>query len=712
MDTPLMDEWLTATSTDIVAFAHCEYQASVFDVSEVWHDIFNDLYSQKAPDSIFVISPDVEYRRDNIRRGFEKSGQNEADLMITTYTAWTEHVQTGWSTAGPTFKGYSIVLIDLDPSMTVECAMALLVTTHFVMDTAEDSMTRLITVSCTNVDHAFERLSAHLNLPRPKSFRVQHTSTENSADQQTIYCRTMSELHERFQERIRDREGNHIALVYNSQNAVGALGVDDSWNFLPFEDLFIQHGWESDVSSGICGNWILHFPDGSHPRMGLSGYNHIHMVVRPENIRTSFDLSVGQLTNFAQLLSFEERIEFRSVFRRLQEPPSSATLYVIGEQEEKGEWWLTGPAIRRQDVWNRSLGAFMTLVASLGPRVDAAATVECFVPEGMFTIYETMEYRLKAHGLLKWNSDQQLILGLERHEFVVFRAVLPFVGHDYRLAYFVAQESQTASDALLQTKVQLAAVVNSGGATMFDFDETLASSVDSMQNLIDACIGYSKPLSKQGSMWLALGLWKRLANRTSNFKNIPPDGRLQVPGIGSLTADTSGCIKAHHSWSQMSCVLANCGIQTTQKEYDDETILSESECRDIQSHLFRAYLSQLTACCRGFASNGAVEFRDLSSKRMINGFSNGGGFAMDYSNISNDEPTFGVYHNLERFKNGSIGFGDFTFIPSGLVVDWVWAFRDRMGDPTIGIESMFRVGGGPRRNYDGMKDEVWEPKDW
>ncbi|KLO90194.1 uncharacterized protein FFB20_10394 [Fusarium fujikuroi] len=711
MDTPYLHQWLTDTSTDIIALGHFHYEGSVVDTSEPWREIFESLISHEAPDSLVVISPNVEHRRDTIDRGFEKSGQSVTSFRMFSYAAWTDYVIQRWSaTTGPTLKGYSMVIIDLDPSMTIECAMALLVTTHFVMDTAEDSMTRLFTVSCTDVDHAFERLADHLELTQPMSFHIEDTSDTKSEDEQTIYCKSLSELSERFRERIEGCEGNHIVLVYNSEAAAYAL-LDESWKSIAYERLILVRNAERDVFRGDEERILVSLLDGSRPRLPLSGYRHIHMVVQPMVQRTSFDLSVGQTTRFCQLLSVEERIELRSVFRRLEDRPLSATLYVIGEEEKEDEWWETGPVIRRKDVWNRNLGAFMTLVASLEGRVDTAAAAECFVPEGWMGIYVTMEYRLKAHGILKWNTDERLILGLEVRELAVFRAVLPFVGYDYRLAYFIAQGSQTGSDALLETKIQLAAVVNSGGVAMFDFHVVLPDSIDTMQDLIDACIGYSKPLSNQGSIWLALGLWKRLADHTDNFENAAPDGRIQFPGKLSLTADRLGCIKAQNSLFQMSSALKECGIHTTQKQGGDEAMLSESDCHDIQSHLFRAYLSQLASCCRDISSGGSIDFLDISSKRKVLGLTDLGDDMIDLGNIPNDAPAFGVYHGLRRYNNGGLEFQDFTFIPSRLVNDWVWEFRDRVGDPTYGIENMLRVECGLRRNYDGLRDEVWNPKD-
>jgi hypothetical protein len=128
--------------------------------------------------------------------------------------------------------------------------------------------------------------------------------------------------------------------------------------------------------------------------------------------------------------------------------------------------------------------------------------------------------------------------------------------------------------------------------------------------------------------------------------------------------------------------------------------------------LFKAYLSQLTSCCRGRNNKDALEFLDISSKRTINGLAGAGDYTIDYDKIPDNAPAFGVYHSLLRFDDGELNFKDWTFIPPTIVNDWVWEFRNRVGDPKFGIESMLRTDGGPRRNYDGISDEVWEVSDW
>ncbi|KAH7254262.1 uncharacterized protein BKA55DRAFT_567297 [Fusarium redolens] len=714
MNSLTLSDWVTPNSVDRVDFGHYEYDPNTIHTAEVWRDIFTILSAQKGITSLIVVSSDAGPRQDPIRRGWEMCGQDGDSLVLWTYGLWFTHVKSCWSDPEPTTNDNSTFVIDIDPLMKIDCAIALMAATHFAMDTALHSMTRLLTVSCTDVDQAFVRLSQHHGLAPPKIFRHDGTSWYDTQPgrSETIYCESTSEVAERFNAKIGNLEGKQIVLVFHSVAVANKLNCDD------WACLHIRHppGPKDEIEKVFNGqvkaNAILVLPDRFHSPVPLSGFDHVHVVVQSKVRRSSFDFAVGQTTSFLQVLSIQERSELRSFFHRFGSRPSTATFYVMDEQKKQGkyDWWQQGPLVRRQDVWNRTLGAFMAIVASLGPNVDPVAAVQCFVPEGVFTKYLTMAYRLQTHGILKWNEDERLTMGLEGRELAAFLTVLPFVDHDYRLAYFIAQDSPTGSDDLLQTKVQLAAVINSGGISMFDFETSLGQSADTLQKVVSACTGYSQPLSDQGNMWLALGLWKRFAHHTNSFQNIPPSGALELPGL-YVKAKRSLCFKAFQSWWEISSALATCGIKTAQKRFGDESNLSTSECYEIQSHLFRAYLSQLTSCCRDRSQKDVFEFLDISSKRTINGLLGASVASIDFGRIPDNKPAFGIYHSLIRFE-AEVYFKDWTMIPPRIVTTWVEQFRHRVGMPRLGIESMLRTDGSPRPNYDGIYNEVWKASDW
>ncbi|KAJ4118338.1 hypothetical protein NW760_008332 [Fusarium oxysporum] len=354
----------------------------------------------------------------------------------------------------------------------------------------------------------------------------------------------------------------------------------------------------------------------------------------------------------------------------------------------------------------------MAIVSSFGPKVDAAAIVQCFVPEGLFTVYLTMACRLQTHGILKWNTDERLVMGLEGRELAVFLTVLPFVEYDYRLAYLVAQECETGSDALRQTKIQLVAVINSGGINIFDFDdESLGDDTPSpLHHAVNGCTGYSKPLSDQGNMWLALGLWNQFGRSTCSFTQVNMFSKTPLPGVSGLSASANMalCLKADRTWADISSALATCGVETVRKGFTEESELSADECNEIQKHLFKAYVSQLCSCVK---QNNTIELLDISSKRTINGFLRWSEYAISFDNIPEDKPAFGVYHSLVRDKT-EVNFRDWTMIPGRIVATWANEFRDRVGQPGLEIESMLRTDGSPRQNYDGIKGEAWEAPDW
>ncbi|EWZ00354.1 hypothetical protein FOYG_00236 [Fusarium oxysporum NRRL 32931] len=269
-------------------------------------------------------------------------------------------------------------------------------------------------------------------------------SRENNTpeDFREVYCASTPEVAQRFNERIRNLEGKQIVLVSHPWTISDSLNVDRSWERLimtPNVANEMGH-MEKAFSAEVENNVFFFLPDEFRAPFPLSGYDHIHVVVGSKPFKKGFGFAVGQATTFKRLLSIQERLELRSHFLRLGSRPSFATFYVGGEKKPDAafEWRHSRPMMRRQAVWNHSLGAFTAIVASFGPKVDAATVVQCFVPEGLFTVYLTMAYRLQTHGILKWNTDERLVMGLEGRELAVFLTVLPFVEYDYRLAYIVA----------------------------------------------------------------------------------------------------------------------------------------------------------------------------------------------------------------------------------------------------------------------------------
>ncbi|KAH7178786.1 hypothetical protein DER46DRAFT_656039 [Fusarium sp. MPI-SDFR-AT-0072] len=112
----------------------------------------------------------------------------------------------------------------------------------------------------------------------------------------------------------------------------------------------------------------------------------------------------------------------------------------------------------------------------------------------MKTLYQTKAKRLHTPGIINVEQDGQLAMNLEGQELKVFLTVLPWVVYDYRRAYFVARESETDDDLVLETKIQLSAK---------------PEPADTLQAVIDACTGYSRPLCVKpspGSAIVALEL--------------------------------------------------------------------------------------------------------------------------------------------------------------------------------------------------------------
>ncbi|KAG5791589.1 hypothetical protein H9Q69_009348 [Fusarium xylarioides] len=306
---------------------------------------------------------------------------------------------------------------------------------------------------------------------------------------------------------------------------------------------------------------------------------------------------------------------------------------------------------------------------------------------------------LRTQGIINLEQDGNLTMNLEGQELTAFLSVLPGVSYDYRLAYLIAQESETEDDMVLQVKIQLAAVMTVGGLPLFDFDKSLDNPepADTLEAVIEACTGYSASLGDQGNMWLALGLWNRVGKDSMNFSQVPHYDSVRISGI-SVRANWSSCVHVHELWKAISSALATNCIATVRRELTTETqALSRNGRRAIGTHLFKAYLSQLVV---RNPWPDEFEFLDVSTRRTITGFVTEAGVTLDSeSMLPRFEPVFGIYHHLIRL-DGDVGFMDWTRVCPSIVDDWILNNRDRSGEYESVIETYDKDETLPRPDYD------------
>ncbi|KAF5580052.1 uncharacterized protein FSUBG_13491 [Fusarium subglutinans] len=664
----------------------------------MWLEILAIVLQPEGLQRLVIVHPGTACSTFNFRRVFQPDV--EPGQFLRTYEQWLKVVRDYWSRSDhPSGVDLTTFVFEVHPVMTVPCAMALLATIQTAVETAPGNV-RVLTVSSTDIDRAFVRLVEHYGFESPQLFtHINSASSETEPDDvRTIYCASKAELNRRAIERIGSLQGKQIIIDTHPCYLAKILDLDDSWKHVSMVSSDLQLIWDA-LDGVLDDNVVLHVLPGHYSPLPLSGYDHVHVIAESDPMTYETDTTTSQLTVSLRQWSIQERKEVREHVQRFGTKSLSVAFYVDRPKREDVnlEWWEDGPVLRRQNVWSRSLGAFIASVASLGSKVDAAAVAQCFVPEGMNTLYQTMVKRLHTQGIINLGQDGHLAMNLEGHELTAFFTVLPLVSYDHRLAYLIAQQSEPEDDVALQVKIQLAAVMTVGGLSLFNFDESLGGPepADTLEAVIQACTGYGASLSDQGSMWLALGLWNRVGKDSMNFSQIPESDSITISGT-SVRVKWSSCVTVHELWKSISSALVANGIDTVRRDLTTETqVLSHGDSRGIETHLVKAYLSQLVA-----HYYDGLEFLDVSSRRRINGFVSEAGLTLEFDNVLADYgPAFGIYHHLVRV-DGEVVFKDWTRVSSGAVDNWMEENPDRSGEYDAIIRRRDTDETLPRPNYD------------
>ncbi|KAF5708021.1 hypothetical protein FMUND_10794 [Fusarium mundagurra] len=704
MDSLSLGDWLSPNSAGDTSFAHYKYEPSHLPTYEMWYEILRTLCQPEGSHRLVVVHLGPTFSFDNFLRVFPVLGL-EIPRHQMTYGQFSKLVGDSWSRSEPLSDADRTTFVfEIDPDMGPSCALALLATVHAASETAPGNVTRVLTVSRTEVDRAFVRLVEHYGYESPQIFIHSNIALADTepVEVRTIYCASKSELNRRAIERIGSLQGKQIVIDTHPHYLAKTLDLGDSWKHVSVvsnDFKTLRKVFHAEFEENI----ILYVLPGFCLPFALHGYDHVHVIAESNPMSFETDMATNQLTLSTRQWSIEERQEVRTYVHRFGTKPLSTAFYVDRPRRDDVnlEWWEDGPVLRRQNVWSLNLGAFIAAVTSLGSKVDAAAVVQCFVPEGMNTLYQTMVKRLHTQGIINLGQDGHLAMNLAGQELTMtaFFTVLELVRYDYRLAYLIAQQSETEDDMVLQVKIQLAAVMSIGGLSLFDFDKSLDNPepADTLEAVIEACTGYSASLCDQGNMWLALGLWNRVGKDSMNFSQVPDSDSVPISGI-SVRANWSRCVQVHELWTVISSALATNGVDTVRRELTTETqALSRNGCRAIGTHLFKAYLSQLVV---RNPWPDEVEFLDVSTRRTITGFVSEAGVTLDSeSMLPGFEPVFGIYHHLIRL-DGDVGFLDWTRVCPQIVDDWILNNRDRSGEYESVIETYDKDETMPRPNYD------------
>ncbi|KAM0336310.1 hypothetical protein ACHAPQ_004242 [Fusarium lateritium] len=376
--------------------------------------------------------------------------------------------------------------------------------------------------------------------------------------------------------------------------------------------------------------------------------------------RQAWHRNTRQIIGFNRYASKQQRLQ--QICWLQQESPEKR----FYSRNESFSDFSKGGYHHHQMVEDTHLGGF---IASVYDRefwgIDIFRTLNCFIrcPARL----DQTTRRLKTNGILSKGR-----FGLAGSEADVFRAILPLVEYDYRLALFGCLDS---NPVVRGVKLEAISVLMMGVRDIIQvkdetFLETLLDDDELFQKLIGACMGPSRCLANSGLIWLVLGLWKRYSLSELTVNSSPEQADVtrwldeHLQPLGKSVND----VKAHREGLYKAVIGA--GVSARDHLHYE---LSEAEQFKIHTHLFHAYMFQLTLVRPG--EEGYVTHFIYSA--MMEVHKTRGAFNL---NLLIDEPTFleseqaegivGISHSMTKVGD-KIFFEDWTWVPLEVIATWM-----------------------------------------
>lgn len=593
---------------------------------------------------------------------------------------WKEPQQlAGWHDSGILPRKVTVV-VSLDPSMPVECALSLVALTHWAFEvSAQPGFAIRIVAMAPDPHHTALRRLVALYAPDMEWHLCDLGSLDN--DDPTHGCEIVSLPDEGVVPDILDRiqkagpGTTHAVLCFAplEQDVSPLYVASDSGEEPNLVSLYL-HPWTppariceihsgpaSSSSSPPSGHLIMMDPRGPHIK--LKGFSHAYVILGQMLQKSRFGGSIAQVSLFECEMSLGERKERLSWCRQ----PEVGTTAVYTPFSSVDSFLKAGERIRHvTKIEGLSAGGFIIGVCRLATwGIHILKALKSFV--GSPQLIEEMMDRLRVQGLI---SRHGYLLNMPQVQETTFMTVLPYVGYDHHLAHFIALPSN--SIYVVHVKIQLAVLL------MLQIDEivifTNPESLEpaSRESFIDSCCGWARPLAHTGTMWLMLGLWKRAARLTREFTTLRGvEEVVRIPGC-DVEVDQAMAIRALHSIHMIHNALDEQGIDVgIRRDISDETgMLSAQECLDLQQHLFEAFIHQLTVTFP--TPDGGLRHQIISTVTNVVGINDGVPRVVDIKGILEEQGTsciFAICRDLQTTLD-DVHAMDWTWIPISVVQEW------------------------------------------
>ncbi|KAF4975986.1 hypothetical protein FZEAL_7293 [Fusarium zealandicum] len=490
------------------------------------------------------------------------------------------------------------VVFSVDLSFPVDCALALLGVVQWALDVSMRSSAaiRILALSTDKDLTVFNRLinqrQRHTllcvdlsNLGQPHEEYSFHGLEDESFEEEIVSTMAISQPHSRHV-LLLFRDDVDVDVISETTNTAFDEQLLDSDYILPsrqrLQGMFSLT--DEDHQNGIGGRSIL-CAQNEKPLMFFRGFTHMHMVFGMPSFKLVFDRVKAQVVQAEVETSNLERHVQMSWSRQ----PDVQEVHIYCPSTGLQEFLKDGPRHHRA-IDHHHAGAFIAAVFSLHTwGLEPVSVLRCFELNEQLLV--GMLFRLSRQQIVDNCNVLRPGRFLTGPSGSLFQDLLPAVRYDYQIAYFLAIES--SHPLVAQVKMQVATLLTMGLVSSI---EIRGCTTESLPWLAKNCWGYGRELAATGTIWLALGLWKRLARDHNDFQGCSRfSGNHMLSTLDGVVSTPMISVRNYETVvADIFKVLSHHEIFVSTKVVHEESAFSPARSQELQYHLLRAYAHQLT----------------------------------------------------------------------------------------------------------------------
>ncbi|KAG5821638.1 hypothetical protein H9Q74_000015 [Fusarium xylarioides] len=584
-------------------FGHVKIPMSHADSQNVLDMINQSLIKGGHDGDLLIVSSDLEIGLARGLRGprhlLPMSFSEALDQLRDNRVAAGDESNFKWKSPSGQSQGVLpvdvFVVFHIDPTLPADCALALIALVEWALGVSSEreSNIRVLTI-CSDSECDF--LSNLVGLRAPELFVSHLDLTDDNDDTlKGVDIQTLLSSQDTI-EVIR----NSLIERPDISNIVVSFRSPALWTSMA--NLVDEYRLEERIVSSVEDLseivniierreketivWLTIDPALPLPALQFRGYDNVYVLPSSRHeTAPCWDNRTHQVVYYPRSVSSDERLSQLAWARQ-----DSATVYLLLEEDsidpEKNHTTTKPfkvPGIRRRRLLeNRQIGGFILSVVELSSwGFDVNGVLDCFIRYSLRR--NIMKYRLEKQGII----DQDGV-ALSGNEACALRSLLPLFNYDHRPAFFVALDSDEIARKI---KIQLATVVALGldRLVLLKTEEEIEPGSPQAKAILSWCWGYAKDLAAQGTMWLALALWRGYTfSRVARFGQGSFDDLIKVdPALNN---------KANDLLKRVSNKLDLLGVRSaSDATIDQETMSMDDKAeRKLQSHLLKAYVFQLS----------------------------------------------------------------------------------------------------------------------